>query len=58
LHWRRPSQKAAHRVQLSLTLEATRKRDGSQGSRKGKEAERKETECEECAETKGRYGVC
>jgi hypothetical protein len=55
---------------LGLGLEAAWKRkrrhgvgaeiakDGSQGSRKKKEAERKETDCKECAETKGRYSVC
>jgi hypothetical protein len=33
-------------------------KDGSQGIRKEKDAERKETDCKECAETKGRCGIC
>jgi hypothetical protein len=67
---RGPSHKATHQVQLGLALEAARKRkrrhddgieiakDGSQGSRKEKDAERKKTDCKECVETKGRYSVC
>jgi hypothetical protein len=59
LRWCGPSQKAAHRVQLRLTLEAAwgRKRshgngvelamDGSQRSRKEEDADRKEADCKE-----------
>jgi hypothetical protein len=67
---RGPSHKAAHQVLLGLGLEAARKRkrrhgdgaeiakDGSQGSREEKDAERKEADCKECAEMKGRYSIC
>jgi hypothetical protein len=41
-----------------MAMNAAMAGDGSQGSRKEKEAERKETDCKECAETKGLYGVC
>jgi hypothetical protein len=41
-----------------MAMNAAMAGDGSQRGRKEKDAERKEADCKECAETKGRYGVC